>query len=140
MIEQRSCSRILLVDDEDRILLFSGIDRSKPDVAAVWFTVGGSREPGETPEQAAIRETREETGLVVDDPGPVVFSRQFRWDFEGHEYDQVEWFFLVRTTRFEPSTVGWTEVEAATIQHSRWWTIDELREMELTRFVGHGLL
>ena len=134
MRELRRCSRILLLDQDNRILLFSGIDRSKPDDPAVWFTVGGSLEPGETPEQAAIREAREETGLVIGDPGPIVFSRRFAWEFEGHEYDQIEWFFLVRTTTFTPSTSAWTDVEVATIKQSRWWPIDELHTTTETIF------
>ncbi len=107
---ERPCSKVLLVDDTGRVLLFSGIDRTKPDAPPIWFAVGGTLEPGETPREAAIRETREETGLVIVDPGPVAFSRRFSWDFEGQDYDQEEWFFLVRTPRFD-----------------RWWSIEELR-------------
>ena len=31
-----------------------------------WGTIGGALDPGETHEQAAVRELYEETGLVVD--------------------------------------------------------------------------
>ena len=75
----------------------------------------------------AIRETREETGLIISDPGPIVFTRRFTWDFEGEEYDQEEWFFLVHTSTFEPSSSEWTNTESATIRGHRWWSIDELR-------------
>lgn len=118
---------MLLVDERDRVLLFSGIDRTKPDLPPWWFPVGGGLEPNETPSEGAIRETREETGLTINDAGPVVFTRRFIWDFEGEEVDQEEWFFLVRVSTFQPSATEWTNTESATIQDHRWWSIDELR-------------
>lgn len=124
---KRKCSKVLLVDAQERVLLFSGIDRTKPEVAPWWFAVGGALEPGETPVEAAVRETREETGLTIDDPGPIVFTRSFSWDFEGKDYDQEEWFFLVRVERFTPATKDWTDTETATFRGSRWWSIEELR-------------
>lgn len=39
--------------------------QGRPDEEPSWAVPGGSREPGETPEQAAIREVKEETGLDV---------------------------------------------------------------------------
>jgi len=124
---KRESSKVLLVDEQRRVLLFSGVDRTKPEIAPWWFAVGGGLEPGETPVEAAIRETREETGLTIDDPGPVVFTRSFAWNFEGADYDQYEWFFLVRVNAFTPSPDGWTETESATIRQNRWWSVEELR-------------
>jgi 8-oxo-dGTP pyrophosphatase MutT (NUDIX family) len=134
MTQSRICSKVLLVDEADRVLLFAGIDRTKPSVPPWWFAVGGALLPGELPAQAAIRETREETGLVIPDPGPAVFTRRFDWDFEGKRYDQTETFFVVRTSHFEPLSLGWSETERATIRRWHWWTVDELRTTDQTVF------
>lgn len=109
------------------MLLLSGIDRTKPDVAPWWFAVGGAIEEGETAQQAAIRETYEETGLVIAEPGPIVFKRHFSWEFEGQDFDQHELFLLVRVPSFEIASTGWTATEAATIRAWRWWSCESLR-------------
>ncbi len=123
----RQSSKVLLVDPLGHVLLLSGIDRTKPDMAPWWFPVGGGIGTNESPEGAAIRETFEETGLVISDPGPVVFKRQVDWSFEGAEYEQEEWYFVVQTPRFEPHAVALTDVEAATFRGHRWWSIEALR-------------
>ena len=132
--EIRRCAKVLVVDEHHRVLLFSGFDRTKPELAPWWFPVGGALEAGETTSDAAVRETREETGLEIADPGPVVFTRRFSWEFEGSHYDQEEWFYFVRTTSFELSPQGWTDTENATIVDWRWWSIDELRTTQSTVF------
>lgn len=124
---RRICAKVLLVDSDARVLLLSGIDRTLPDDAPVWFPVGGAVEAGETIEAAAIRETREETGFDIDDVGPPLFTHRFEWVFEGSAYDQEETYFLVRVPGEPPTDGGWTEVEKATIVGSRWWAVTELR-------------
>lgn len=49
----------LILDDEGRVLLVRRADDG------LWAMPGGWVEPGETPELAVVRETLEETGLVV---------------------------------------------------------------------------
>lgn len=53
---------LTLVKDENRILM---IRRSDPPHSGKWALPGGHLEFGESLEKAAIRETREETGLRV---------------------------------------------------------------------------
>src|SRR5690348_11078252 len=55
---------ILLQSPQDRALF---LKRANGDHAGTWCFPGGSIEAGETPEQAAKRETMEETGHIVDD-------------------------------------------------------------------------
>ena len=128
------------MDPQDRVFLFSGIDRTTPDVPAVWFPVGGAVEEGESLADAAVRETAEEMGLLIGDPGPPIGTQRFEWTFEGTHHDQEETYFLVRTeTAAEPVTDRWTEVERATITGHRWWTLDELITTTEAVF-PHGLV
>ena len=93
----------------------------------MWFPVGGGVDDGETLEEAAIRETTEETGFRLAQPGEAVFTRRFQWVFEGVPYDQEETYFAVRVPTITPAQDGWTEVEKATVLGHRWWSVQELR-------------
>jgi 8-oxo-dGTP pyrophosphatase MutT (NUDIX family) len=130
----RPSAKVLLVDDDGRVLLFSGVDRTKPDMAPWWFPVGGALEPGEDPAVGAIREVREETGLEIGHPGEVVMTRHLQWTFEGQRFDQHESYFCVRIDRFDLDTSGWTDTERATMGEHRWWSVDELRSTDAQVF------
>jgi 8-oxo-dGTP diphosphatase len=49
---------------DDRVLL---LQRRKPPYVGYWVAPGGKIERGESPQQCALRELREETGLYADD-------------------------------------------------------------------------
>ena len=62
------CVGAVVHDAAGRLLL---IQRGHDPHRGSWSLPGGRIEPGETPEQAVVREVRAETGLVVL-PGPAV--------------------------------------------------------------------
>ncbi|HTK16705.1 MAG TPA: NUDIX hydrolase [Acidimicrobiia bacterium] len=126
MSTRRRAARVLLLDDEGRVLLFRGGDPHRPEAGTWWFTPGGGIDDGETVEDAARREVREETGLVITDLGPVVLERRIEFDFEGVRYDQDESFFLVIVAGFEVDLRGWSDVERRSVYEHRWWTRAEL--------------
>jgi 8-oxo-dGTP pyrophosphatase MutT (NUDIX family) len=126
-VGHRLTSRILLFDEAGDVLLML---TTAPDTSgfARWVTPGGGVDPGETHDDAAIRELYEETGLRIDSPGPAVWSLDFdvHWDDADHDTGHAE-YYVVRTSRFEISREHWTSEERVDTLDVRWWSLDELR-------------
>ena len=101
----RRTARVLLLDELDRLLLFQGQDPSNPS-DIYWCPVGGGIEPGESPEDAAKREVKEETGLTDFVLGRHVWNRQDKYSFSGKDYRVSETWFLARTSSFEIDTAA----------------------------------
>jgi 8-oxo-dGTP pyrophosphatase MutT (NUDIX family) len=127
----RRAARVLLLDAEDRLLLVRGHDADQPE-RSWWFTVGGGIDPGEDARAAAVREVREETGLVLD-PGALVgpvLTRTGIFDFFAERCRQEEEFFVARVEQaLDTDAVardGWTAVEQDVLDELRWWHLDDL--------------
>jgi 8-oxo-dGTP pyrophosphatase MutT (NUDIX family) len=63
---ERSAVRLVVLDTQDRVLLFHTHDLDHPDLGSWWELPGGGIDPGETYLDAAIRELHEETGILAD--------------------------------------------------------------------------
>lgn len=124
LVDRRTSARVVLLDDEGSVLLFCGSDPAVTDGTAArwWFTVGGQAHPGERLVDTAVREIAEETGLRVDPArvvGPV-WRRDSVIDFNGTVIGSQEFYFIHRTSRFEPTTGGRTPLELRYIHGHRW--------------------
>ena len=122
----RLAARVLVIDPHGCVLLFRGFDPARPEAGEWWITPGGGVDDGETIEQAARRELREETGLTVDDVGAPLFERRVVFEFEDSHFDQTEHFFCVRVERFAVTDADWTDIEQRSVLEHRWWSAAEL--------------
>ncbi|NMO90544.1 NUDIX domain-containing protein [Actinomycetospora sp. TBRC 11914] len=127
----RDAARVVVLDADDRVLLFEGVDPARPS-EAFWFAPGGGIEPGEEAAEAAWRELTEETGMAEGKPGVgelagPVWVRDVLFDHDGVTYAAREVFFLLHVDPAPDVDVsGFTEQERRTVRRHRWWTRTEL--------------
>jgi len=135
-VVDRLAARVLLVDEQARVLLFHGFDPADREAGTWWITPGGGREDGESAQECAARELREETGLALrpEDMGDVVHERVTEFSFLGSSWRVTEDYFLVRVDRHEVDTRAFTDVELAAVLGHRWWSTDELARTEETYY------
>jgi 8-oxo-dGTP diphosphatase len=129
MIERPS-ARLILLDPQDRLFLFkvhqpSVYDPADPFRDPFWIMVGGLVDPGEAFAQTAVREAREETGLVVEDVR-WVWSRDRVMQWREKQVLHREQFFLGRTRSTAVDTSGLDEKEKSWTLDHRWWSVDEI--------------
>jgi len=123
----RVAARVVLLDPSDAFLLIQAHDPFLADSPTWWHVPGGGLDPGETPEQGAIREIAEEVGIRLADVGPAVGLRTSRFRFGGRSYVQRETFFVVRLpARVDVDDAKWTEVERKSTLDWAWWTVEDV--------------
>jgi 8-oxo-dGTP diphosphatase len=127
-LPERPSSRLLILDPDERLLLFRFEHRSGPLVGRTfWATPGGGLDPGESYEAAARREMLEETGMLIDDPGPQVAQRTTAFQVpDGQMVSADERFFLIRVSGLQISTQRWSDLEREIMAEHRWWSRADL--------------
>ena len=126
---ERDAVRVVLVDAGGRILLFHVLTPEEtPD--GWWELPGGGIDPGESYLDAAIREIREETGLILDPAqvGPPRWRRDSTWRSRGMRRLQHEVVVLARVPADRPAIVdgGRTQEEVEDYVTARWWRVAEI--------------
>src|SRR5262249_28674796 len=127
----RPTVRLLIVDQEQRVLLFKfedavALDPARPELRIYWVTPGGGVEGGETFEQAAHRELWEETGISLAALGPWVWLREKTMHFPDESVHFVERYYLASVTAAQVSVDNLLPHEIAVYRDHRWWSVEEM--------------
>ena len=111
-----------IIIEGDRVLL---VKRAHPPIQGQWSIPGGVLEVGEMVREAAVREAREETGLLVE-PGELlgVYDRILRDPEQRVQYHYVLIDFLCRP-------VGGELLAASDAAEVRWFKREELPALRL---------
>jgi len=111
-----------IIIENARVLL---VKRAHPPIQGQWSIPGGVLEVGELVREAAVREAREETGLIVV-PGDLlgVYDRILRNSEQRVQYHYVLVDFLCRP-------VGGELLAASDAAEVRWFTPEELPALNL---------
>lgn len=99
-----------------------------PHGPSFWITVGGGLEPGESHEEAARREVREETGLTHVTLGPEVWAREVDVLIDGEPVSARERDVVARVDATEITFDHVTTEERAVFREHRWWTAAEVAD------------
>lgn len=129
VIERRAV-RIVVLDGQGRLLLFHTRDLDHPDLGTWWELPGGGIDPGETYLDAAIRELREETGIVAApaDVGPPAWRRRASFRHRQTRHVQDEVIVLLRLPGSGPRVDESRRLDYEKEDYFgfRWWPADEV--------------
>jgi 8-oxo-dGTP pyrophosphatase MutT (NUDIX family) len=102
-VVERDSVRLVVNDSGGRILLFHARDVTDPALGDWWELPGGGIDAGETYLDTALRELREETGIVADvrQVGPPIWRRTASFRYRHHRRLQHE--VVARVVLDEPS-------------------------------------
>jgi 8-oxo-dGTP pyrophosphatase MutT (NUDIX family) len=124
-------ARLVVLDPLDRVLLFRV---SLATSERYWITPGGELHPGESHEDAARRELREETGFEDFQLGQWLWEREVLLAGRLAPLLLRERYFLVRLPVAAPGIRHdrRTDEESVLLDEDRWWTVAELRDTRET--------
>lgn len=133
-MKTRETARIVLLNEQDRILLFKMKDPSvtskeNPAGEPVWYPPGGGVEENESYLEAAKRELWEETGLADGVKwGPLVWIRDIHLFVNQKKTRFIEYYYVARVHGTKITMKHFTEVEKNNYQAHHWWSIDEIEK------------
>jgi 8-oxo-dGTP pyrophosphatase MutT (NUDIX family) len=137
-VRSRATSRIILLDERERVLLFKFADPNEfvsGGPRLFWGTPGGGVNARETHEAAARRELWEETGINDATIGPWIWTEDHELILGGKRTRLRERFYLVRMQSPQIAMFNIpTAEERSAIREHKWWSVEEIASSSETFF------
>jgi 8-oxo-dGTP pyrophosphatase MutT (NUDIX family) len=125
MLRVRRAGRVIVLDPDDRVLLFRYDDG--PPNGRHWCTPGGGLNDGEDYVAGARRELAEETGWTDVLPGDEVYQRTLTMEYADAIVRQYERFFLARVAVVRRGLGEVADMHVSDgIAAWHWWTLAEI--------------
>ncbi|MCT9009450.1 NUDIX hydrolase [Streptomyces rhizosphaerihabitans] len=122
----RQAARVAVLDPAGAVFMFR---YDNEEVGVHWALPGGGMDPGETPLQAAGRESREETGWTdIELGGTVLCLWEHDFTRAGVPVRQHEHIFLAYGPRRETAGALRLSQAAEGILGGRWWSPGDMSE------------
>lgn len=129
-VVERDVVRLVVLDVDGRVLLFQIREPLHPEQGTCWELPGGGIDADETYVDAALRELREETGILAapGDVGPPTWRRRATFRHAGVRRLQNEVIVRVRLVRSAPAVDEADQLtdEKDTYLGYRWWTVADI--------------
>ena len=128
MIKRQGVRAILLTPQEEVLLMrvIEPVSRR-----AFWLTPGGGADDGEDKIATLKRELLEEVGRNNFEIGPEVWRRDHQFSWDERLYHQIDHFYLVRTSRFTPTTDNMPDqIELDAFDGFHWWPLPEIEQSD----------
>jgi 8-oxo-dGTP pyrophosphatase MutT (NUDIX family) len=123
---RRRTARVVPLSRDGRVLLLRAGDPLDRSGATWWEIPGGGLNPGESSEQAALRELYEETGISTAEIGPCVWIQRNRFTFAGYRFDSHERIHIAWCDDLRVAPAALEAIEAAAFDGHHWWEVEEL--------------
>jgi len=121
----------ILVHDESVLLVRSSSAQIKPPL---WWLPGGGIDFGESPEEALLREFREETGLSVKDPALFDVASDVRRRPNGDRIHTVRILYIVDLDGGELR-----DEMTGTTNQAQWFKLYELSDVNVAEYAERAI-
>lgn len=103
-----------------------------PNTEPLWLTPGSGLEGDEDPVPALRRELNEEIFVSDWDIGPLIWTREHRLTFNKRDICVDEFFYLIRSAKFDPPKTMPDENENQHFHGYRWWNVADINASDET--------